>query len=160
MSSSCRTYKSNTKHSQHWMENMGDSLMIMHFSRRPWLWKIQIICRIVLNKRTYLNKCTLNTVWWNIPLQIGKHWSKMDKIGLETSELFPWTSWIHQGVCQRTGCVYSALYGIPAFAWWFCEAEGQVKSMQTSPSGIWQAWIVKLYSTLCIVPQIYIRRIW
>ncbi len=67
--------------------------------------------RKVPNKGTCLNKRAPSTLGWDISLKIGKNWSKITKIGFKTPKMLPWTSWIHQGVCQRAGRVYSAFYG-------------------------------------------------
>ncbi len=63
------------------------------------------------NKRTCLNKRAPSTLGLNISLKIGKNWSKMIKIDSKTPKMLPWTPSSHQGVCQRAGRVYLALYG-------------------------------------------------
>ncbi len=69
------------------------------------------IYRKVPNKRTCLNKRAPSTLGWNISLKIGKIGQKWANLAEKTPKCSPWTCSIHQGVCQRAGHVYLALYG-------------------------------------------------
>ncbi len=68
--------------------------------------------RRVPNKCTCLNKCAPSILWLTIALKIDQTWTQMTEIWWKNHKMKPRTTAVLQGVSQRAGCVYSALYGI------------------------------------------------